>query len=902
MSLESTPPTDGKSMEQSVSARSMVSRAADVAPRGFWPMRDLPTALWLVLTVVATLVHRELPVPRWLMIHLLLLGAVTHAILVWSQYFSFALLRSRATLADRRAQNLRLILSNAGTALVLVGVPSGIWSLTVAGAAALAIAVAWHGASLLGRLRASLPGRFGRTIRYYIAAAALLVVGAALGAIVARGGAVGSLALAHAIVNVLGWIGLTVAGTVVTLWPTILRTRADERAARGAAQALPALAGGVAVAATGAALGSFAALAAGLALYLAGLLVVGASLWRAARRKAPRSFAALSVGAALAWWAGTVAAILIGSLVSLSEHSAFSGASELIGAAVPYLAAGFAAQIVVGALSYLIPVVLGGGPTPVRIGTAALDRLGPLRAALANTALIVCALPVSSLIRVVASIMYLVAMASFLVFMTLAMHAQNRAKRAGAASEEHGGARTTTDGASQPARRAGQAVSGLLAVVLAVAVCAAADPLSLGWGAAPSGPADAPVQTVHVEAKDMRFTPSTIEVPVGTRLVIELENTDAVQTHDLVLANGIAGKRLAPGESETIDVGVVTGDIDGWCSIIGHRQMGMTLTVIATGGGSGSGSTTGSHSHTGSGMNTASSPIDLAASPGPGFSPYPAELDPLPDPANGPVTHRVTLTARDATREVAPGVTQTLWTYDGTAPGPVLHGRVGDTFEVTLVNDGSIGHSIDFHAGSLAPDGPMRTIEPGEQLVYTFTATRAGIWMYHCSTMPMTAHIANGMYGAVVIEPEDLPAVDRSYVLVQGEYYLGDHDGGEVDADKIAGGDPDLVVFNGYANQYDHAPLPARVGERVRVWVLDAGIERPSSFHVIGGQFDTVWAEGRYLVNRSDDTGSQALGLLPAQGGFVELAFPAAGHYPFVSHLMRDAERGAHGLFEVDPR
>ncbi|HTN56254.1 MAG TPA: multicopper oxidase domain-containing protein, partial [Microbacterium sp.] len=288
----------------------------------------------------------------------------------------------------------------------------------------------------------------------------------------------------------------------------------------------------------------------------------------------------------------------------------------------------------------------------------------------------------------------------------------------------------------------------------------------------------------------------------------------------------------------------------------------------------------------------------MDAHPGPDFEPYKAILDPLPA-SEGPVTRELTLTVRDEKKEVAPGITQTLWTYNGSAPGPLLHGRVGDRFVITLVNKGSMGHSIDFHAGALAPDRPMRTIAPGESLTYTFTATRAGIWMYHCSTMPMTAHIANGMYGAVIIEPGDLPAVDRSYALVQGEYYLGDHDGGEVDVDRIATRNPDLVTFNGYANQYDHAPLPAKVGERVRVWVLDAGIERPTSFHVIGGQFDTVWAEGAYLLNRSAATGSQALGLQPAQGGFVELTFPEEGTYPFVSHFMIDAERGAHGLFDV---
>jgi nitrite reductase (NO-forming) len=256
-------------------------------------------------------------------------------------------------------------------------------------------------------------------------------------------------------------------------------------------------------------------------------------------------------------------------------------------------------------------------------------------------------------------------------------------------------------------------------------------------------------------------------------------------------------------------------------------------------------------------------------------------------------------------------VSQRLWTSDGTAPGPTLHGRVGDVFEITLVNGGSIGHSIDFHAGALAPDQPMRTIAPGESLVYRFTATRAGVWMYHCSSMPMSAHIANGMFGAVVIEPADLPAVDRSYVLVQSELYLGPQGGtvdlgklgpqrGTVDVDRLRAEQPDAVVFNGYANQYDHRPLTARVGERVRIWVLDAGPNRAGAFHVVGGQFDTVYAEGGYRLRPDAGAGgSQVFALAPSQGGFVELTLPEAGHYPFVSHSMVDAERGAHGIIAV---
>jgi len=108
------------------------------------------------------------------------------------------------------------------------------------------------------------------------------------------------------------------------------------------------------------------------------------------------------------------------------------------------------------------------------------------------------------------------------------------------------------------------------------------------------------------------------------------------------------------------------------------------------------------------------------------------------------------------------------------------------------------------------------------------------------------------------------------------------------------------VVFNGYANQYDHRPFTARVGERVRIWVVDAGPNRATAFHVVGGQFDTVYAEGSYQLRPDPGAGgSQVLALAPSQGGFVELTFPEAGRYPFVSHSMIDAERGAHGIITV---
>jgi len=260
----------------------------------------------------------------------------------------------------------------------------------------------------------------------------------------------------------------------------------------------------------------------------------------------------------------------------------------------------------------------------------------------------------------------------------------------------------------------------------------------------------------------------------------------------------------------------------------------------------------------------------------------------------------------EQTENVAEGITREVWTYNGTSPGPVLHGRVGDTFHITLVNAGTMGHSIDFHAGELAPDEPMRTIEPGESLEYTFTADRSGVWMYHCSTMPMSNHIANGMFGAVVIEPDGLDAVDRSYVLIQSEMYLG-NEGEAASATKIATGIPDIVAFNGCAFQYDAHPLAAKVGERVRIWVLDAGPNSSWSFHVVGTQFDTVWSEGAYSVYHGTSadgitegtTGAQVLSLQAAEGGFVEFVPVEAGHYAIVNHQMSLAEKGAHGVLEV---
>ena len=406
--------------------------------------------------------------------------------------------------------------------------------------------------------------------------------------------------------------------------------------------------------------------------------------------------------------------------------------------------------------------------------------------------------------------------------------------------------------------------------------------------------------TIKVEG--LRFVPDTVDVAPGDRLVITLDNT-ADQVHDLVLATGQTTGRIAARAKGTLDAGIVAGPIEGWCSIAGHRAQGMVFHVTA------GGTSAGAHQHgggqsaqTGSGKDAVP---DYSAHLPADFKAFDAALPPAPSsPDGGPMTHRHTFTVKEQVMQVGGGVTQRRMTFNGQVPGPVLRGKVGDTFEITLVNDGTMSHSLDFHAGITPPDQAMRSINPGESLVYTFTAQHSGIWLYHCSTSPMSLHLAAGMHGAVIIDPPGLPAVDREYVIVASEVYLGP-EGGEPNTDKIAAKTPDLMTFNGVAFQYHQQPLKAKVGERVRFWVMAAGPSLPTSFHVVGLQFDQVFFEGAWTLGGPNrigaawSGGSQALGLQPAQGGFVECVASEPGHYVFVSHSFADMEKGAHGVLEV---
>ena len=259
----------------------------------------------------------------------------------------------------------------------------------------------------------------------------------------------------------------------------------------------------------------------------------------------------------------------------------------------------------------------------------------------------------------------------------------------------------------------------------------------------------------------------------------------------------------------------------------------------------------------------------------------------------------MTFHATEKVLEVAPGVKQEMWTFNDQVPGPVLRGRVGDLFTITLVNDGKIEHSVDFHASKVAWNDEMRSIKPGESLIYQYQAKFAGIFMYHCGTAPALHHIGNGMYGAVIIDPPTLAPVDHEYALIQSELYTGP-EGQPGDLAKMQREAWDAVVFNGYVSQYKFAPIRVEPNQRVRVWVLDAGPSENSSFHIVGTIFDTVFKEGSYLLQPdARKGGSQALDLQPAQGGFVEFSLDEAGLYPIVTHKFANVGKGALGLFQA---
>ncbi|MBB5832180.1 multicopper oxidase domain-containing protein [Brachybacterium aquaticum] len=969
-----------------MSAAPAPPRPSAAADRRSWHRRAArPVSGWLVALLIVVVLHPWIPQSRWLLVHMVTLGLVTTSIMVWGQHFTEALLRTRLAEESRPRQVLRIRLLTTGVLVTIAGMlPSWPW-LVVAGSLLVSGAMLWYAAALGAQVRAALPARFGVTVNGYIAAACLLPAGALLGAVMAFSPGEpwqGRLLLAHELVNVLGFVGLTVTATLLTLWPTVLRTRIPERAVPRARLALVGMPVGAVGAAAGALLGAPPMGCAFLLLHLGSFLAVAATLVQAARqsrRQHHRSlvplFPVLSIAAGVVWFVLAQIALLGMWWASADEQLVSTlVAADVQRLTVP-LVAGFLLQVLLGAMSHLLPVTMGGGPRATTAGLALMSRGAVPRVVAYNLALAVLVLAdlpgesagallsaltlgtldpadAGSLTRVLVSLVAFAALLGFVVTMMLAVRSSVRLRRAASSEAPTGAADgaapegptiasptggTTADGpapdvaspavaspaAASPAPAAGsmdrRALTGVLVgagSVLAAgafgasldrsrgSVPAAGTGGAGGWSVAPTGR----TTTLDLSMVDMRFVPDVLEVPAGDVVVITLRNDDPYDVHDLVLADGTASGRLQPGETVTVETGVITHDLEGWCSIVGHRAMGMVMRVRAVGADGAAGAEEPAQTAHSSGVDELTRvPLDLQAAPGPQ---HPVRDATLPEAA-GP-EQRVRLEITETAAEIAPGVTMDAMTFGGTVVGPVLRSELGARLTVDLVNSGSMGHSLDLHAGRVSPDAVMRTIPPGESLEYSITTDHAGVWLYHCSTMPMTVHLAAGMVGALIVPPAGLAAADREYVLVQSDHYLvpagapgydeAMHEGAHpVSPAKISAERPDATVFNGHANQYVHSPLTARVGERVRLWVLAAGPSRGISFHVVGGVFDTVFKEGEYLLRPENENGggSQALDLAAAQGGFVELVFEEPGTYTAVNHSFADMERGARALITV---
>jgi len=269
--------------------------------------------------------------------------------------------------------------------------------------------------------------------------------------------------------------------------------------------------------------------------------------------------------------------------------------------------------------------------------------------------------------------------------------------------------------------------------------------------------------------------------------------------------------------------------------------------------------------------------------------------------------------------EIAPGVKFSAWTFGDQVPGPVVRVRVGDRVKFSMTNRSNepapgvsftaapMMHSMDFHAAMVSPQDKYRSIAPGQTISFEFTPNYPGVFMYHCGTPMVLEHIASGMYGMMIVEPrEGYPTkVDREYAVIQSEFYTKldpqkrKIDGVPLyvlDGDRVRAKAPTYTVFNGRYNGMVDKPLPAKPGERVRLFVLNVGPSNTSSFHVVGTIFDRVWMDGN---PDNQMRGMQTVLLGSSSGAIAEFFVPEAGSYVMVDHHFANASQGAIGIINA---
>ena len=272
----------------------------------------------------------------------------------------------------------------------------------------------------------------------------------------------------------------------------------------------------------------------------------------------------------------------------------------------------------------------------------------------------------------------------------------------------------------------------------------------------------------------------------------------------------------------------------------------------------------------------------------------------LPPVEAGP--KEITIVAKDASLYIAKDVPYAAWTFDGTVPGRALRVVEGDEIDFTLPIDPNAitAHSMDFHSAQTPPNVNYKTVLPGEEFSWSFAPRYPGAFMYHCGTPPVLMHIGTGMYGAMIVDPKDGWPEAQELVFVQSDFYLMDGENGikVPDYTKMLGnGAMDYVVFNGYANQYVDNPIVVKAGEPIRIFLVNAGPNAYSTFHVVGAIFDRVCVNAN---PRNELFGLQSWTVGPGDGACFEFTLEEPGIYPAVNHAFGHAAHGAIALLQAE--
>lgn len=329
---------------------------------------------------------------------------------------------------------------------------------------------------------------------------------------------------------------------------------------------------------------------------------------------------------------------------------------------------------------------------------------------------------------------------------------------------------------------------------------------------------------------------------------------------------------------------------------------GIAVTLVTAGCTSDSGSRPPAKSDSATHQPPTTSPANMShgeAPVGTAAEPAPVSAD-APRRATGHLV-RVRFAIRDTIIQVASGVPYHAWTFEGQVPGPTVRVTQGDSVDFTLVNNAAIPHSMDFHAAQIAPNKYYINVLPKDSIHYRFVAEVPGVFMYHCGTAPVAAHIANGMYGALIVDPRTPRPPARELVFVQSEFYMTPDSTGAPKTlawDRLLSLAPDFVTFNGRGAQYAEHPIEVKVNELLRLYVVNAGPNRVSAFHVVGGIFERVF-QGGSLTNPL--VGVQTVNVPVGGGSIFEIRLKETGEYPFVTHAFADATKGAVGVLSAKP-